>query len=105
MEQHAEAEPQPERRTQPESEPAGSDPPPGRERRPGSIRRTLKVPGPGIVTGAADDDPSGIATYAQAGALYGAGLLWTVPVTLPLMIMVQEACERMTWRAGTPSAN
>ncbi len=56
--------------------------------------------GPGIVTGAADDDPSGIATYAQSGALYGTGLLWTVPLTLPLMIVVQEACERMTLATG-----
>ncbi len=67
---------------------------------PGRISRALRVLGPGIVTGAADDDPSGIATYAQAGAQYGSGLLWTVPLTLPLMIVVQEACERMTLATG-----
>ncbi len=66
----------------------------------GGVRRALRAVGPGIVTGAADDDPSGIATYAQSGALYGTGLLWTVPLTLPLMIVVQEACERMTLATG-----
>ena len=70
------------------------------KKEPGRISRALRVLGPGIVTGAADDDPSGIATYAQAGAQYGSGLLWTVPVTLPLMIVVQEACERMTLATG-----
>jgi NRAMP (natural resistance-associated macrophage protein)-like metal ion transporter len=45
--------------------------------------------GPGLVTGAADDDPSGIATYSQAGAQYGYGLLWTVFLTLPFMIAIQ----------------
>ncbi|MGN8024584.1 Nramp family divalent metal transporter [Microbacterium sp. 22242] len=66
----------------------------------GRISRALHALGPGIVTGAADDDPSGIATYAQAGAQYSSALLWTVPVTLPLMIVVQEACERMTLATG-----
>src|SRR4051812_24269276 len=46
----------------------------------------LKRLGPGLVTGAADDDPSGIATYSQAGAQYGYGLLWTVLLTTPLMV-------------------
>jgi Mn2+/Fe2+ NRAMP family transporter len=68
--------------------------------KPGRISRVLRSLGPGIVTGAADDDPSGIATYAQAGAKYGSALLWTVPLTLPLMIVVQEACERMTLATG-----
>ena len=45
--------------------------------------------GPGLVTGAADDDPSGIATYSQAGAQYGYGLLWTMLLTYPLMAAVQ----------------
>jgi len=70
------------------------------KKEPGRIGRVLRVLGPGIVTGAADDDPSGIATYAQAGARFGMGLLWTVPLTLPLMIVVQEACERMTLATG-----
>ena len=46
----------------------------------------LKRLGPGLITGAADDDPSGIATYSQAGTQYGYGLLWTVLLTTPLMI-------------------
>jgi len=45
--------------------------------------------GPGLVTGAADDDPSGIATYSQAGAQFGYGLLWTVFLTTPFMIAIQ----------------
>lgn len=45
--------------------------------------------GPGLVTGAADDDPSGIATYAQAGAQFGFGMLWTVCLTFPLMLGIQ----------------
>lgn len=51
--------------------------------------------GPGLITGAADDDPSGIATYSQAGAAYGLGQLWTIILCLPLMIAVQEACARI----------
>ena len=45
--------------------------------------------GPGLVTGAADDDPSGIATYSQAGAQFGYNMLWTMPLTYPLMSAVQ----------------
>ena len=55
----------------------------------------LKRLGPGIVTGAADDDPSGIATYSQAGAQAGFGLLWTVIVTWPLMVAVQSVSARI----------
>jgi NRAMP (natural resistance-associated macrophage protein)-like metal ion transporter len=51
--------------------------------------------GPGLVTGAADDDPSGIATYSQAGAAFGNGLLWTALITLPLMTGVQLMCARI----------
>ena len=54
-----------------------------------------RVLGPGLITGAADDDPSGIATYSQAGAAYGFGQLWTIVLCLPLMIAVQEACARI----------
>ncbi|MFK4789146.1 Nramp family divalent metal transporter [Microbacterium sp. ZW T5_56] len=81
--------------TEGDKQPAGSGDDSG-----GGVRRALRAVGPGIVTGAADDDPSGIATYAQSGAMYGTGLLWTVPLTLPLMIVVQEACERMTLATG-----
>lgn len=69
-----------------------------RERNP--VFRFFTVLGPGLVTGAADDDPSGIATYSQAGATYGMGMLWTVPVTLPLMMAVQEICDRMALATG-----
>ncbi len=55
----------------------------------------VKSLGPGIVTGAADDDPSGIATYVQTGAQFGYGQLWTALFTLPLMTAVQEACARI----------
>lgn len=57
--------------------------------------RFLKILGPGIVTGAADDDPSGIATYSQAGAQFGFVMPWTMLFTLPLMTAVQEACMRI----------
>ena len=59
------------------------------------IKNFLKVAGPGIVTGAADDDPSGIATYSQTGAQFGYGQLWSMAWLLPLMVMVQEACARI----------
>ena len=52
-------------------------------------RMVLRLLGPGLVTGAADDDPSGIATYSQAGAKFGYGLLWTVFLTTPFMIAIQ----------------
>lgn len=51
--------------------------------------------GPGLTTGAADDDPSGIATYSQAGAQYGFQFLWLAPFTFPLMAVVQEMCARI----------
>jgi NRAMP (natural resistance-associated macrophage protein)-like metal ion transporter len=51
--------------------------------------------GPGLTTGASDDDPSGIATYSQAGAQYGFGLLWLAAFTFPLMAIVQEMCARI----------
>jgi len=56
--------------------------------------------GPGLVTGASDDDPSGIATYAQAGAKFRYGLLWTALITLPLMATVQEICDRTALSTG-----
>ena len=59
------------------------------------FNRFLHILGPGVVTGAADDDPSGIATYSQAGAAFGTGLLWTFPLMLPLLIAVQESCARI----------
>jgi NRAMP (natural resistance-associated macrophage protein)-like metal ion transporter len=51
--------------------------------------------GPGLITGVADDDPSGIATYSQAGAQFGLNMLWTMPVSYPLMAAVQSLCGRI----------
>ncbi len=59
------------------------------------IKKIFAVFGPGVITGAADDDPSGIATYTQTGAKFGYGQLWTVIVMLPLMTAIQEACARI----------
>lgn len=56
--------------------------------------------GPGLVTGAADDDPSGIGTYSQTGAKYGFQLLWLSPLTFPLMAVVQEMCARIGIATG-----
>ncbi len=57
--------------------------------------RLMRILGPGLITGAADDDPSGIATYSQTGAQFGFGQLWTALYQLPLIIAVQEACARI----------
>lgn len=51
--------------------------------------------GPGLITGVADDDPSGIATYSQAGAQFGLNMLWTMPLTYPLMSAIQSLCGRI----------
>ena len=51
--------------------------------------------GPGLITGAADDDPSGIATYSQVGAQFGMGMLWTMLFSFPLMAAMQEICARL----------
>ena len=51
--------------------------------------------GPGLVTGVADDDPSGIVTYSQAGAQFGFNMLWTIPLTFPLMVGIQMVCARL----------
>ena len=59
------------------------------------IRKFLKMLGPGLITGASDDDPSGIATYSQAGAQYGLSTLWTALITYPLMAAIQEMCARI----------
>lgn len=60
----------------------------------------LSVLGPGLTTGAADDDPSGIATYSQTGAQFGYGQLWTALYMLPFMMGVQEACARIGMVTG-----
>jgi NRAMP (natural resistance-associated macrophage protein)-like metal ion transporter len=59
------------------------------------LSRYWKIIGPGLVTGASDDDPSGIATYSQAGAAYGLSTLWTSIVAFPLMASLQQMCARI----------
>jgi len=65
------------------------------------IRRVLKVLGPGFISGAADDDPSGIGTYATAGASLGFATLWTALLTFPLMAAVQFVCAKIGMVTGT----
>jgi NRAMP (natural resistance-associated macrophage protein)-like metal ion transporter len=64
------------------------------------LRRSLAVLGPGLITGAADDDPSGISTYSVAGAAYGYGTLWIALLTFPLMAAVQLMCARLGMVTG-----
>jgi len=59
------------------------------------IIKYWRILGPGLITGASDDDPSGIATYSQAGAGFGYATLWTAIITFPLMAAVQEMCARI----------
>ena len=68
--------------------------------RPNAIRRLWRALGPGVVTGAADDDPSGITTYSIAGAQFGTSLLWTALITWPLMAAVQSMCARIGMVTG-----
>ena len=60
-----------------------------------ATRRFFGRLGPGLITGAADDDPSGIATYSQAGAQFGVGMVWSVFLTTPLMVGIQVVCARI----------
>ena len=60
-----------------------------------TLKKALKILGPGVITGASDDDPSGIATYSQTGAQFGYGQLWTALYLLPLLAGVQEVCARI----------
>lgn len=66
-----------------------------------SIKSIFKIIGPGVVTGAADDDPSGIATYSQAGAQLGFGMLWMVLFMFPLMYTIQEMSGRIGLVTGS----
>jgi Mn2+/Fe2+ NRAMP family transporter len=71
-------------------------PPPRRRKRlPGQDASLLARLGPGLITGASDDDPSGIGTYSQAGAQLGFGVGWTMLVTYPLMVAIQEISARI----------
>jgi NRAMP (natural resistance-associated macrophage protein)-like metal ion transporter len=75
--------------------------PPGRPgRRKAGLRGLLQILGPGLITGASDDDPSGIGTYSQVGSQFGFGLLWTALFTFPLMAAVQELCARIALETG-----
>ena len=62
---------------------------------PARLQKYWKTLGPGLITGASDDDPSGIATYSQAGAQFGSKLLWTAVATYPLIVAIQEMCARI----------
>ncbi len=64
-------------------------------REPFNFRLFLKSLGPGLITGASDDDPSGIGTYSQAGAQLGYGIGWTMLLTFPLMAAIQEISARV----------
>ena len=72
--------------------PADEGPTPAVPTKPAGFLRTL---GPGLITGAADDDPSGIGTYSQVGAQFGYGLAWTMVFCLPLMIAIQEVAAQI----------
>lgn len=65
------------------------------KKQPFSLKRFFAILGPGLITGAADDDPSGIATYSQTGAQFGFGQLWTSLYLLPVLFFIQEACGRI----------
>jgi len=74
--------------------------PPSSQPRQGLVRRFFRTLGPGVITGAADDDPSGIATYSIAGAQFGTSLLWMTFLTWPLMGAVQFMCARIGMVTG-----
>ena len=73
---------------------------PETKRSPITLRRVLRALGPGVTSGAADDDPSGVATYSIAGAQLGTSLLWTAWLTWPLMAAVQLMCARIGMVTG-----
>jgi NRAMP (natural resistance-associated macrophage protein)-like metal ion transporter len=66
-----------------------------RHRTPKAVKKFLSILGPGFIAGAADDDPSGIGTYSQAGALFGYKQLWLTPFSFPFMACLQEMCGRI----------
>src|SRR6516165_134252 len=65
-----------------------------------SLKRIVGRLGPGLITGASDDDPSGIGTYSQAGAQVGFGIGWTMLLTFPLMVSIQEISARIGRTTG-----
>src|SRR6266478_6457931 len=70
-------------------------------KRPALLRRRFACLGPGVITGAADDDPSGISTYSVAGAAYGYATLWIALLTFPLMAAIQLMCARLGMVTGS----
>ena len=70
------------------------------EREKNPVKRFFMVLGPGLITGASDDDPSGIGTYTTAGAAFGLATLWTAVVTLPMMAAVQFICAKVGMVTG-----
>lgn len=80
----------------PARDPGGPEP----AKRPGRVRRFFDELGPGLITGAADDDPSGISTYSVAGASFGYAPLWTALFSFPLMTAVQLMCARLGMVSG-----
>ncbi len=71
----------------------------------GKVKAYLRALGPGLITGASDDDPSGIGTYSQTGAQLGYAQLWTVWFTFPLMAGIQEICARIALQTGSGLAD
>ncbi|MEP7105264.1 MAG: Nramp family divalent metal transporter [Chloroflexota bacterium] len=91
-------------KTQQQNAAATGGPPAGRttieEAKAKGPRGLLQLLGPGLITGASDDDPSGIGTYSQVGSQFGYGLLWTAVFTFPLMAAMQELCARIALQTG-----
>jgi Mn2+/Fe2+ NRAMP family transporter len=87
-----------------EGQPASGGTPAGRtslqEARRGGPVAFLQLLGPGLITGASDDDPSGIGTYSQVGSQFGYGMLWTALFTFPMMAATQELCARIALQTG-----
>lgn len=87
-----------------QGEPASGGTPAGRtslkEARHGGLTGILQILGPGLITGASDDDPSGIGTYSQVGSQFGYGMLWTALFTFPMMAAIQELCARIALQTG-----
>jgi len=87
-----------------EGQPPSGGTPAGRtslkEARRGGVLGLLHLLGPGLITGASDDDPSGIGTYSQVGSQFGYGMLWTALFTFPMMAAVQELCARIALQTG-----
>src|SRR3979409_1309842 len=71
----------------------------------GRLSRFFAVLGPGLISGAADDDPSAIGTYSVVGAQFGTSVLWTAFITWPLMVAIQMMCVRIGLVTGTGLAH